>query len=364
MSQLPTTQHKSSLGKKLLLGFALLLLTIVLVVHTFLAGWLLGYVNKVLGNINGYQGHAESIAIDLYRGAYRINGLVINKKNGKIPVPFLAIVAVDFSLQWSALLHGRIVSDATLLQPTLNFAVKEQAVQNGTEADWTQAIKDLMPIDINHVVMQDGSITYRDFSSTPQVNIFIHHMNGEILNLRNVVDPLVPLPSTLHLTGASIGHGKLRLDGRLNILKRFPDMDMLLALENVNLPALNSYSEAYAAFDFRKGVFNLYGQLTIKDGKVGGYVKPLSTGFSVDILKNANPLRIIWNTLVAGVLEIFSNQTHDQFATRVDLTGSLDNIETDTWSTLGGIIRNAFVEAMRKGFDKSGQDAALTKEKE
>src|SRR5258708_601428 len=48
----------------------------------YLDTWLLNYVNNVLHNIKGYDGSAQSIQVDLYRGAYRIHNLVIKKKEG------------------------------------------------------------------------------------------------------------------------------------------------------------------------------------------------------------------------------------------------------------------------------------------
>ena len=341
------------------IGFLAFVLIILIALRLYLSTWLLNYVNNVLGHIDGYQGSVESINIDLYRGAYRINKLALNKVNGHIPTPFIAIDKTDFSLQWSSLLHGRVVSSVDLTHPVINFAVNNSQKQTGENVDWTKPIKDLMPIDINYVKFEDGAITYQDFSSTPQVNIYIHQMNGKVTNLRNVKDPNNELPSSLTVNGTSIGNGTLKINGRLNILKDIPDMNLLLALEKVNLPALNSYSEAYGAFDFASGDFSLYSQMIVKDSQVHGYIKPIVTHLSVDVLKKANPLEIVWSSAVAAVLKVFTNPSQDQFATKIDLDGTVGNINTDTWSTLGGIFRNAFINAMSKGFDQTGQEGIV-----
>jgi hypothetical protein len=340
---------------RILAAVIAVVLIALVIVHIYFASWLLGYVNNVLANINGYQGSVESIEIDLYRGAYRINKLVLNKKDGNIPTPFIAIDHADLSVQWGALFHGRIVSSATLIRPVINFAVNKSAKQVGTDVDWTKPIKDLMPIDTNYVNFEDGSVTYQDFSSTPPVNIFIHHMDGEVRNLRNVVHANEPFPSSVDVKGSSIGNGDLKIHGKMNILKEVPDMDLLLALENVNLPALNNYSEAYAAIDFKSGEFNLYSRMIVKDSRVEGYVKPVATHLSVDILKTANPVQIAWDATVAAVLKVFTNPSKDQFATQVNLEGNLGNVGTDTLSALGGILSNAFIKAMSKGFDQTGE---------
>jgi len=343
------------------MGIGAFVLAVAIVLRLYLSVWLLDYVNRVLSEVPGYKGSVESINIDLYRGAYRINKLRVDKDTGNIPAPFIDINEMDLSLEWSALFHGRIVSRMTLRKPTINFAVNKGAKQTGEHVDWTKPLKDLMPIDINYVRFEGGAITYQDFSSTPQVNIYVHNMDGQIDNLRNIEDGDDALPSTLTIRGGSIGGGNLRIDGRMNILKKIPDMDILLALESVNLPSLNSYSEAYAAFDFQKGTFNLYTHTAVKNGEVSGYIKPVVTNLSVDVLKKANPLEIVWSSAVAGILKIFTNPSKDQFATRIDLEGHVGDINTDTWSAIGGIFTNAFIHAMSKGFDQAGDEDLVQK---
>lgn len=336
--------------------WALLLVAIALLAgRLYLNAWLPKYVNRVLNTIEGYQGSVEDIDIALYRGAYKIHKLKIDKKTGNIPTPFIAIETVDLSIQWGALLHGRIVSDIELLKPELNFAVSRSgnARQTGAGVDWNKPIRDLMPIDINLVTFRDGKLSYQDFSTTPKVNVYINNMSGEMRNLRNVEDKGNALPSTLIVRGDSIGKGALALDGRLNILKPVPDMDLNLKLEHVHLPALSDYSNAYAAVDIEGGRLNVYSEVRVKNNRVSGYVKPIATDVSlIDLRKPTNPVKLAWEVLVAAVVEIFTNQPHDQFATKIPLEGDLDDIDTDSWSALLGIIRNAFVQAMSKGFDR------------
>jgi hypothetical protein len=353
--------RKISLKWRIAAACAAVLIIAIVVVHIYLASWVVGYVNGVLaGDLNGYTGSIQSVGIDLYRGSYRANHLVIEKKEGAIPVPFVAIEGVDFSIQWSALFHGRIVSDIVLVRPVVNFAVTKTATQDGTGVDWTRPIKDLMPIDINRVRFVNGSITYQDFDARPQVNVYIRDMSGEVQNLRNVVEADQPLPSSLDIKGSSLGNGALKIHGRMNILKEVPDMNLLLALENADLTAFNNFSEAYAAFDFKSGDFSLYSQLIVKDGQVHGYVKPIAAHLSVDVLKTANPVQVAWDTAVAAILKVFTNPTKDQFATRADLEGNLnDKISANIWTTLGGIVRNAFIQSMSHGFDETGDKDLL-----
>ena len=284
----------------------ILLVILLIIARIYLSTWVLNHVNNSLNNIKGYKGSVESIDLHLYRGAYKIHNLKIYKDSGKIPVPFVDVAEADLAIEWGALIHGRVVSNIDLQKPVLNFAVSLGDKQTGKGVDWTKPIKDLMPIDINKVTFTDGSITYQDFAANPKVNVYVHQMSGNVQNLRNVVDKSQPLPSTLKINGNSIGGGKLNMQGRMNILKEIPDMDLKTELENVDLRALNDYSNAYAKVDIKKGNLSLYSELIIKDKQVTGYIKPIVTDLSlIDLQKSSNPVKLAWETVVSTVVTVF-----------------------------------------------------------
>lgn len=333
-------------------GVILVLLIVLIAARLYLPVWLKDHVNKTLDNIPGYQGSIAGIDVHLYRGAYQIQGLTLKKVNGGIPVPFLDIDTTDFSLQWGALFDGRIVSDVHLYRPRINFAKgRGGAEQTGEGTDWTQPIRELMPIDINLVEINNGRISYRDFSSSPEVNIFVENLNGTVNELRNTEDKNVALPSTINLTGTSIGGGKMGIKGKLNALSEWIDMDVDGHLENADLTAFNKFVDAYAAFQFDSGNIDIYTEMAIKDGAIDGYIKPIVRNLSVKPAENPNPLEVAWAGIAAFFLELFQNQPRDQFATKVPLTGHLTKVGTETWPTIVGVFRNAFVEAFERGTD-------------
>lgn len=334
-------------------GIIILLIIGLIAARLYLPVWLTDYVNKTLNTIPGYRGGVESIHVQLIRGAYTINGLSLKKLDAGVPVPFVAIETADLSLQWGALFKGRIVSDVHLYGPTLNFAKgKSGGEQTGRETNWNDPIKKLMPIDINVVEIQRGTVTYKDFSSSPPVDISISNLSGTLNELRNTNDANVALPSSMNFTGDSIGNGKLAVKGKLNVLTPEVDMDLDGRLEHAELKAFNSFSNAYGGIDFKAGSMDIYTEMVIKSGQIDGYVKPIVQNLSVDkIPEETNPFQVAWATVASFLLEVFSNQSNDQFATRVPLSGSLDKVETEFWPTLGGIFRNAFIEAFRKGTD-------------
>ena len=347
------TVQKRHLLRSALIALATVLIIGLIAARLYLPVWVKDYANETLNNIKGYSGSIADVDIHLYRGAYTIHGLKLDKKaGGDIPVPFLSIDKSDLSIQWGALFRGRIVGDVTLTRPVINFATGKsgRTSQTGVETDWTKPIKDLMPLDINWAEINNGRIAYKDFSSSPNVDLFIDDMYLKATNLRNVEDKKQPFPSALTLRGNSIGGGKLNIDGNVNILKKTPDMDLKGKLESVSLPAMNDYARAFAGIDFTKGRLDIYSDLLVKDNKVSGYVKPLATGIElIDTQKqDTNPFNVLWESIVSVVIEIFSNQSKDQFATQVQLEGPIDSPETSFWATLNGIQRNAFVKAFSR----------------
>lgn len=330
----------------------LVILVILIAIRISLPYVITDYVNKVLDDVPEYSGSIQDVDLNLYRGAYKIRELKMVKTGEKIPVPFLDIELVDLSIEWGALFDGSIVGEVELIRPVVNFAAIKQT---GTEADWTQPIKDLMPLQINRFAVVEGKVTYRDFESEPEVNISLDSLQLEATNLNNVEDERNKLPSTITVNATSIGDGKLYALCHANILKEIPDFDLDFKFEEVNLPALNNFTEAYSKLDFEKGTFNLYVEMAVSDGALEGYVRPILTDIKVlDLSRDKkNPLNLIWEGVAGALMGIFKNQPRDQFATQVPLEGDLNSPDTDIWPTIGNIFKNAFIEAFQKDTDNS-----------
>ncbi|MGE4312972.1 MAG: DUF748 domain-containing protein [Pseudobdellovibrionaceae bacterium] len=333
-----------------------LLFTALIAGRLYLPYWLKDYVNETLDNIDGYSGSVKDIDVHLYRGAYQIYGLTIYKDGvAKVTPPFVAVDMSDLSIQWAALFHGKVVAEADLYGPRINFVTyKGQPVQTGTDTDWTKPIKELMPVDFNRVGIHNGRVDYKDFFTSPDIDIFIADMQGTVTNLRNVEDKYAALPSTFTLRGNSIGGGSFATDGHLNALKATPDFDLNAKLEHVDLTAFNKLSNAAIGVDFTKGNLDVYVELAAKDGQVTGYIKPLIRNMSmIDMAEqDTNPLDVIWESIVSLFAETLENQSQDQFATRIELSGDLNDPDTSGfWTTLANIFKNAFVQAFSRDTD-------------
>lgn len=88
------------------------------------------HVERAFDKQEEYEARVADVDLALWRGAYRIEGLEVTRETGQVPVPFLRVDAVDLSVEWKALLHGRVVGEIELVRPQLNFvAARDEAAE-------------------------------------------------------------------------------------------------------------------------------------------------------------------------------------------------------------------------------------------
>jgi hypothetical protein len=315
----------------------------------------LRYVNKELDNLEGYSGRVEDIDISLYRGAYQIQGIRIVKSNGRVPVPFFAATELDISVEWRALFHGDIVAEIDLRRPELNFVKgpTEKTSQTEPADNWTETVRDLAPFKINRFAIHGGSVHYRDFHSDPKVNIYVQRINAVARNLTNAEDLAGSLVATFEGKALAMHSGALKLKGSYNPYAKHPTFEIDATLNRLNLNQLNSFLKAYAAVDAEEGKLSIDTEIAASKGRFRGYVKPFIDDLQVLDWENEKEdiFTRVWEGVVEVAAEVLEDQSKDRVATRIPLRGRVDGPEADVWSTIGGILKNAFLESLRRGLE-------------
>ncbi|MRT17491.1 DUF748 domain-containing protein [Vitellibacter sp. q18] len=309
-------------------------------------------INKILADIPGYYGQVEDIDIALIRGAYVINGMYLNKGTAESQIPFLNFPKSDISIEWKSLFKGKIVSEIIMTSPEVIYVFEDQKEESGDADvdDWTKALTDIVPIDINHFEVHDGRLAFVQLSADPNIDLQINQLNLTADNLRNVVEKERILPSPIRASGVSIGQGKVSLEGNMNLVKEIPDMDLSFSLENADVTALNDFTNYYAGLDFDRGSFGVYSEVAIADGHLIGYVKPLLTNTKL-IGEGDNFLEVLWEGFVGLFKFILKNQGTDTLATKVPIEGDLNNVEAGVWPTVLNIFKNAWIKAFQGEVD-------------
>ena len=154
-----------------------------------------------------------------------------------------------------------------------------------------------------------------------------------------------------------------RLADRSTFSGRETWIDFEGQLRGLSLPSFNDFLRAYVGADVQRGTAQIYAELQAKDGSFSGYVKPFFEG--VDVLeieeeaKEQGLLASLWEALVGVTAETLEDQSRDRVATRIPIAGSVASPQVGFWTTLGNVLRNAFVEALVPALENSvGRDAA------
>ena len=338
-------------------------LALLLIILHLLLPWLVReYLNDQLADMGDYRGHVEDVDLTWWKGAYRINGLEITKTEGEAQVPFLDVPSMDISVRMRALWQeGILIGEVDIHQPELNFVDgdTEQQKQTGDGVDWRAQLEDMVPVQLNEVRIHQGTVSFRNFSSDPPVNISASEVQLSIRNLTNAPDAQGQRSASMAGTANFLGHAAVEASAHFDPLGRVDDADLQLRMLGLDLTRINDFASAYGKFDFRAGEGDLTMELEVRERQLDGYVKPLMRDVDVfdmeQDIRNEDKgfFRGLWEAIVHGGQEVLQNQRKDQFATRIELSGSLDDTDMSAFQAFIAILRNAFVEAFTPRFERA-----------
>lgn len=309
------------------------------------------YVNSALDRSLAYSGKIGDVQIHLLRGAYSIHDITISKRLASVPVPFFEAKRIDFSIQWNALFHRRIVGEMLIDQPQLNFvdSPDEQTTQTGANTPWLQIIKDLFPFRINRAVVRDGTVHFRTYQKKVPVDVYLAQVQGTVDNLGNIRNETTPLVATVKASALAMNQAQCELIMTLNPFAYRPTFHLALRILGLDLTKINDLALCYGKFDFKRGWFDLVIEADSKAGLINGYVKPLFRNVKVFSLvqdiKQDTPLQFFWQALVGFTTTVFKNWNADQFGTVVPFSGNASGTSTDILATIGNVLYNAFIRA-------------------
>lgn len=313
-------------------------------------------INRRINAIPGYGGKVGTISLQLWRGAYRLDDIRIVKRDGDLREPFFAAKQIDFSIAWRELFRGRLVSDIFITDGQLVFVQgpTEETSQLTADRRWQDAINDIFPIDITHLVIEGGVIKYVDTTRKPRVEIAIRDLKVVATGLRNrPAEAGDVFPANIEVTGRTLGDGDLRLYTKLEPLAAQPHFQLALEMKNVSLPALNDLMKAYAGIDVSRGRLDLFGQMAMQEGHYEGYVKPFLS--QVDFKgfddKDKDLGERIWKDVVVAVAKLFKNRETNQLATRIPFSGDAKKMDVGTMRTILNGLHHGFVKALPKAFE-------------
>jgi len=201
---------------------------------------------------------------------FHLIGLSVTLKNAQLsqqshPDPPVAQFGkVHASVQWKALLHGRLVADFEFDNPKLHIDLRqlESEVKDPTNFEdkgWQDAARDIYPLKINHFAVNNGEVTYIDKDAKRPLEL--RNVQLRATNIRNVRSPDNVYPSTISMTTDVFGSGRLEVEGRANFLSEpHVGLNVDFKFAQVPLAALNPVA-GRVNLRVRKGILDAAGHL-------------------------------------------------------------------------------------------------------
>ena len=215
---------------------------------------------------------------------------------------------------------------------TINF---ENIVASESKTN-TKNNKQTMPLNIDKVQVNDGSMLFADLSLTPQFATGIQALSGQINHISTQTNKL----ATVQLNGRVDQYGKAVIKGQVNPFKPDQKTNIALKFDNVELTTLTPYSAKFAGYRIDKGKLSLDLNYQVANRQLVASNKlvlnQLSLGERVDSPDAKNlPLR-----LAVAILK----DSHGVIDLNIPITGSLD----DPKFKVGPIIWQAVVNVVTK----------------
>jgi hypothetical protein len=176
--------------------------------------------------------------------------------------PVATLPELNASVQWKALLRGKLVADFELHEPKLHVDLrnaKKEATDKKSVADrgWQEAAFKIYPLKINELKITDGDFTY--IEPGPNEPVRLTHIYFTADNIRNVRSREGTYPSPVHISAWLQDTARLQADGDADFLA-IPTAAVKADFQMANLDMRNVAPAAkHAGADIRRGQLSAWG---------------------------------------------------------------------------------------------------------
>jgi hypothetical protein len=215
-----------------------------------------------------------------------------------------------------------------------------------------------LQLKIDKLLIEKSWFGYDDKTAKPPYTLFFSNLSTTVTNFSN---QFAQGTAVAHLTGKFMGSGDTIITADFRSQRQGPDFVLNAAIKGTDLTSLNDLFRNYGKLDVAGGLFSVFSQMTVREGEMSGYVKPLFTDLKVYSYKqdkNQSWVKQLYEMAVGAVSHLVRNPSTEKVATQTDITGKLDKPNVGTWQALAEVIRNAFIKAILPGFNE--QVAHLT----
>ena len=212
--------------------------------------------------LKGYTVRIKTLDFHPHGFSLDLKGLTVVQDAHPDP-PVANIPYLHASVNWKALLHGRVVGDMLIDRPTvyMNLVQLRKEIADPTpvkERGWQEALEAIYPLKVNEFRVHKADITYQD--QGPFKPLRLRTLDFVATNIRNVKSKDRVYPSEFQLEAAVFDSGHVRADGRADFLAEpSPTFIGKTTLERIELDYFKPITNRYNV-SVDKGVLSATGQ--------------------------------------------------------------------------------------------------------
>jgi hypothetical protein len=243
--------------------------------------------------------------------------------------------------------------------PSTQQAEARRVKETGKQIE-KQNNRPAVDISVDEFDITNSSFSYTDKTADPNYRLFF---TAADIALKHLSNHSRQGPADLTLRGKFMGSGDTNVSGSFLASPHGPEFNMKVAIQNTDLPSMNDILRAYGRFDVAAGQLSVFSDISIKDGEMNGYVKPMFANITVyDYQKDKSTpvLHQAKKLLIGAASHVFKNSDTGQVASEIDLQGKLTSPDISVWQAIAQVLRNAFIEAIIPGFDRAVASNAAT----
>lgn len=201
----------------------------------------------------------------------------------------------------------------------------------------------------------DSEFGFVNQAASPDYRVFVTEVNANLENFSSRLRELQGDDAVVKVTGRLMGTGRTVIAGTFRPEKPAPDFDLGVQIVKTDMKSFNDVLRAYADFDVHRGNLSFFSELSIREGQVSGYLKPIFRDVEVydpHQDKEKGWSKQLYESVIVGIVELLKNSTNEQVAADAVVTGPLPNPSVDTWQVLSTLIQNAFFKAILPGLER------------
>jgi Domain of Unknown Function (DUF748) len=204
---------------------------------------------------------------------------------------------------------------------------------------------------VGHGKILNSEMGFVNKAASPDYRVFISDMNVDLDSMSNRLEEGT---GVVKMTGKFMGSGPTVMIGTFRPEKPRPDFNLEVKIIKTQVKSFNNLLRAHGDVDTMSGTFAFFSELSVKNNRIDGYVKPFLKDVEVydpSQDKDKALTHKVYEAVIGGVLGLFENTPRDEVATVTDVSGPVDDPEAKTWQIVGKLVQNAFFEAILPGFE-------------